>query len=432
MQFVASLSHVDEIFAMVSYKLNGGISAPTTPTSSTGDLSKADTIQKETTKELIECYRLLGLTSRSFAAVIQALQPELRAAVCVFYLVLRGLDTIEDDMTIPFDTKAPLLLDFHNILYKEGWTFDGNGPDEKDRHLLLEFHYVVTEFLRLKKEYRDVIQNITQRMAKGMCHYADESITVITLADWDEYCHHVAGLVGIGLSKLFAASGLESEEFYGKECEHLGNQMGLFLQKTNIIRDFLEDLDEGRVWWPKCVWGKYAASLEEFRLPENRGKAVACMNELITNALEHIPAMFTYMSKITEQSVFNFCAIPQVMAVATLNSCYNNPRVFQKVVKIRKGLAVRYMLDSKNMDAVALIFDEQLKELETKMNPSDPSYKATTLAVHNARRLVKESGAEERLPWFTWKHNALTVRPYPHGVALVAAGTLGYLVYKAK
>eukprot|EP01134_Creolimax_fragrantissima_P006727 CFRG6727T1 len=423
MQFVRSSSHIDEIMSMVSYKLNGGISRPSPSKSSSTNIE---------TPELHECYRLLGLTSRSFAAVIQALQPELRAAVCVFYLVLRGLDTIEDDMTIPFEKKSPLLLDFHNILYKEGWTFNGNGEGEKDRHLLVEFHYVVKEFMRLKPSYRDVIQSITQRMATGMCHYADESITVVTLADWDEYCHHVAGLVGIGLSKLFAASELESEEFYGEECEELGNQMGLFLQKTNIIRDFLEDLDEGRVWWPECVWRKYANSLDEFRLIENRGKAVACMNELITNALEHIPAMFTYMGKIREQSVFNFCAIPQVMAVATLNTCYNNPQVFDRVVKIRKGLAVRYMLNSNNMDSVAMIFDEQLGALENKIEATDPSYKSTVLAIDHVKRLVRESGAESRLPWFRWKHNALTVKAYPHGVALVAAGTLGWLICKSK
>lgn len=45
-------------------------------------------------REMTRCYELLNMTSRSFAAVIQALDDELRPAVCIFYLVLRGLDTI--------------------------------------------------------------------------------------------------------------------------------------------------------------------------------------------------------------------------------------------------------------------------------------------------------------------------------------------------
>lgn len=48
---------------------------------------------------------------------------------------------------------------------------------------------------------------------------------VITVEDYDEYCHYVAGLVGLGLSRLFHASGLEE-----LQPDDLSNSMGLFLQ----------------------------------------------------------------------------------------------------------------------------------------------------------------------------------------------------------
>lgn len=35
--------------------------------------------------------------------------------------------------------------------------------------------------------------------------------------------------------------------------EDLSNSMGLFLQKTNIIRDYLEDYIDGRAFWPQEV-----------------------------------------------------------------------------------------------------------------------------------------------------------------------------------
>lgn len=66
-----------------------------------------------------------------------------------------------------------------------------------------------------------------------------------------QYCHYVAGLVGVGLSQLFSASKLEDPEV-GQDIE-LANSMGLFLQKTNIIRDYLEDTQEGRAFWPQEV-----------------------------------------------------------------------------------------------------------------------------------------------------------------------------------
>lgn len=66
-----------------------------------------------------------------------------------------------------------------------------------------------------------------------------------------QYCHYVAGLVGIGLSRLFSASELE-DSIVGQDTD-LANSMGLFLQKTNIIRDYLEDQLEGREFWPREV-----------------------------------------------------------------------------------------------------------------------------------------------------------------------------------
>jgi len=79
--------------------------------------------------------------------------------------------------------------------------------------------------------------------------------------------------VGIGLCHLFAASGCEGEDFARPAMDALANDMGLFLQKTNIIRDYLEDILEEpapRMFWPREVWGKYAQQLAAFKVPENR------------------------------------------------------------------------------------------------------------------------------------------------------------------
>lgn len=78
-----------------------------------------------------------------------------------------------------------------------------------------------------------------------------EKLKRVPASPYLQYCHYVAGLVGIGLSRLFSASQLEDPEV-GRDTE-LANSMGLFLQKTNIIRDYLEDTQEGRVFWPQEV-----------------------------------------------------------------------------------------------------------------------------------------------------------------------------------
>jgi hypothetical protein len=55
---------------------------------------------------------------------------------------------------------------------------------------------------------------------------ADDSLEQVeTVSDYNEYCHYAAGLAGLGLSRLFYASGLE--EF---PPDILSNSMGLFIQ----------------------------------------------------------------------------------------------------------------------------------------------------------------------------------------------------------
>ena len=38
--------------------------------------------------------------------------------MCVFYLVLRALDTVEDDMAIPVEEKVPILRAFHEKIFQ--------------------------------------------------------------------------------------------------------------------------------------------------------------------------------------------------------------------------------------------------------------------------------------------------------------------------
>ena len=50
---------------------------------------------------------------------------------------------------------------------------------------------------------------------------------VETVDEYDEYCHYAAGLVGLGLSKLLLASGLE---VLTPDWKQISNSTGLFLQ----------------------------------------------------------------------------------------------------------------------------------------------------------------------------------------------------------
>ncbi|KAL6770753.1 SQS1 [Auxenochlorella protothecoides x Auxenochlorella symbiontica] len=288
------------------------------------------------------CYSMLNKVSRSFAIVIQQLPEQLRDAVCVFYLVLRALDTVEDDMAIDQAEKVPILLSFHEKTYEKDWSMKcGHGHYVE---LMEQYPVVCAAFQGLEPQYQEVITDICRRMGAGMAEFIVKEVE--TVEDYDLYCHYVAGLVGVGLSNLFAGSGLESEEF--ASLHELSNGMGLFLQKTNIIRDYLEDIMEEpapRMFWPKEIWGKHGDSLEDFKDPENAEAAVACLNDMIADALRHVDASLDYMQRLRNRPIFRFCAVPQIMAIGTLAACFDNPSVFTGVVKMRRGQTAKIMHD---------------------------------------------------------------------------------------
>jgi len=87
---------------------------------------------------------------------------------------------------------------------------------------------------------------------------------------------------------------------------------------------------------------------------------------MITDALKRIPDVLDYLSFIQDPSIFKFCAIPQVMAIATLERCYNNPLVFSTEVKIRKGEAVKIIMNVVNFGDVCTIFQNYVNLLQKK------------------------------------------------------------------
>ena len=325
--------------------------------------------------------------------------------MCIFYLALRALDTVEDDTKFDIERKVPILLNFHEYLEDETFLLNDCG-DKEYKRLLMNWSKVVAAYKNLDVKYQRVIKDITKRMGYGMAEYINTKHVDTTL-DYNMYCHYVAGLVGIGLSDMFVQYGESDVLLDGEESDvhmTLSNQMGLFLQKTNIIRDYHEDILEDRIFWPKDVWSKYAERLEDFQREENIPNGVLCLNELITQALDQIPYCIRYMQLLKNEQIFNFCAIPQVMAIATMAEIYNNPDVFRGNVKIRKGVAAQLILNTRNIDDVKKTFFYYLAKMEQKIasDPRNvgPGFDETRQKIAQVKKLVAGSGTLSDGPSF--------------------------------
>lgn len=393
---LSQLSHIDEIWSAMTLLYLRPLQSNL----------KSHRIQTTfDTDDLAFCDDILCKVSRSFASVIRQLPDEMLVDVLIFYLVLRALDTVEDDMTYfpTAEAKIATLLSFHKTaLVDPAWSMMGCGMGD-ERRLLEEFPKCHSIFSSLPESSRRVITDITCRMATGMAEFVTKDLGqgTVDIAQYNRYCHFVAGLVGEGLSRLFVSSGLEKPSLVGCELLHLSDQMGLFLQKTNIIRDYLEDYVDGRAFWPRSVWEKYSATgdLGYFANPVDDGAKVAglnCLNELITDALELVPDCLAYLSELRCAEIFRFCAIPQVMAIATLDKCYHNADVFTGVVKIRKGMSCLLINDTTDMHGVHGIFHRfarsimrKADDVRSKGGYVDPSYDRTLRACHTIIELTQ-------------------------------------------
>ena len=166
--------------------------------------------------------------------------------------------------------------------------------------------------------------------------------------------------------------------------------MGLFLQKTNIIRDVKEDFDDDRTFWPREIWSKYVEDFGDLLKPEYREQALICSSDMVLNALGHADESLLYLAGLREQSVFNFCAIPQSMAIATLALCFRNPKMFEGNIKITKGEACQLMIQStQNLQVLSEVFRKYSSIIRQNNVPHDPNFVAINVACGKIEQCVQ-------------------------------------------
>ncbi|KAI3995274.1 hypothetical protein MKX01_032076 [Papaver californicum] len=329
---------------------------------------------------------LFGIDSHIFTLAIQQyLGLELRNALCVFYCVLRALDTVEDDMNMPSDIKVPILENFHRQIYDGDLQFSCGTNHHKE--LMDLFHHVSTALSELQKSHQELIEETARKMGAGMAKFILKEVE--TIDDYNEYCHIVSGLVCIEISKLFNSSSLEE-----LVPTHLSNSMGLILQKVDIIQDFLEDMNEipkAQMHWPRQIWSKYVDKLEDLTYKENSEKAVSCLNDMVTDALSHAEDCLEYLSALRDPAMFRFCAIFQIISIGTLALCYNNIEVFRGRVNMSHGQSVKVVCGTKAMSDVYSAFHDYSCMLKTKIDDKDPNAKKTRTQVEAIQKVCENS-----------------------------------------
>lgn len=113
-----------------------------------GKWKKAPELAKQSDDKWKFCFNHLLKVSRSFAMVFMELEPEVRDAVCIFYLVLRALDTVEDDTTVPASRRKVDCVEFYKHIDEAGWSCTGYGK-EHEKVVIVRAHQAETQIPKL-------------------------------------------------------------------------------------------------------------------------------------------------------------------------------------------------------------------------------------------------------------------------------------------
>lgn len=207
----------------------------------------------------------LNRVSRSFAFCIERLQSPLRAYVGLSYLICRILDTVEDApwesaeaQSIAFECFDSFILVPPSAGAVAQWreAFPARIP-EGEAILLQEAYEIFRDFHSLPEEVQAVLRDPILSMSRGMKHFMQRAqggaLRLRTLAEVNQYCFFVAGVVGEILTQLlWAGRGplqLSVEELKGVSLEK-AFRFGRFLQKVNLLKDQMSDEPEGRFLVP--------------------------------------------------------------------------------------------------------------------------------------------------------------------------------------
>lgn len=251
---------------------------------------------------------ILGSVSRTFALTIPLLPPAIEIVVGNTYLLCRIVDTIEDAAEISPSEKqglSKLFLDaVLGTIPVESFVSPClealKGYSNRDELDLIAHTPTVVGILRTFP-HRDqaAIGRCVAVMSEGMSHFHHRQTRagLKDLAEFEEYCYVVAGVVGELLTTVF---GYHSPEFaksiHGKE--QLALAFGQALQMTNILKDSPEDRARGVSWKPVQM----------------------SQTELLKIAYEKLQDSLHYISLIPKKEVGirRFCFLAFGLAVMTL------------------------------------------------------------------------------------------------------------------
>lgn len=274
--------------------------------------------------------RLLQGVARTFALTIPLLPRPLVKVVANAYLLCRITDTIEDETSIPAGRKRELAGRFIDVVAGRGdaqafadafFPLLSEHRLSAERELIRETARVVRITHSFNPRQQAALQKCVSVMGEGMAYFQAHSRPdgLPTQEMFDNYCYHVAGVVGEMLTELYCDynSAMADRK---DELLSLAVSFGQGLQMVNILKDIWEDRARGVCWLPRDVFraagfdlGRLTPGQREPAFEEGLTRLIAIAHAHLRNALQ-----YTLLIPKEERGLRKFCLWAIGMGLLTL------------------------------------------------------------------------------------------------------------------
>jgi farnesyl-diphosphate farnesyltransferase len=295
---------------------------------------------------------LLASVSRSFYLSIRLLPRKLRTPVGLAYLLARASDTIADSATVPEAARLLHLAAFARMI-RTGRTdglvdlqHDIHTPHPGETMLLCNLERCVQWLGHIENKDRVEIVDVLEKIIRGQTLDLERFgggghvIALQSAEELDEYTYLVAGCVGefwtrVCLNHMPGCSALGLADL-----RKLGAEYGKGLQLVNILRDFTEDLRNGRCYLPEPELR--AAGTSPTPLMDAPSKAQPVYDRWRERAVEQLEAGYEYIATLRSARLRAACFLPWYLGLRTLR-LLGKPGTLERTDKVKVSrLTVRF------------------------------------------------------------------------------------------
>ncbi|MFB3924504.1 MAG: phytoene/squalene synthase family protein [Syntrophales bacterium] len=329
--------------------------------------------------------KVLNRVSRSFALTIPLLPEPLRRTVTNAYLICRIIDTIEDEKDLTMIQKLFFFRKFIQVISGRApaerfaqalWPLLTGSTLPEERDLIANTPLIIRNNSTFTLKQQAAIRRCASVMVQGMSAIQMNKGPhgLRDLTDLDNYCYHVAGVVGEMLTELFCEYSVEIAK-NRKRLLELAVPFGQGLQMTNILKDIWDDKNRGFCWLPRSVFSQAGYDLDELSADRSPELFVAALSVLIDTALARLRDAldYTFLIPRHETGIRKFCLWAIGIAVFTLRKINRKSRFeSSREVKIsRRTLKTIIMITNASVRSNFLL--EKLFCLSAGVFPRNPA-----------------------------------------------------------